>query len=398
MSEVRGRGAGPTAAGTTTPPATATPPGPTPGADAIAPTTFAEATTLRVGGPIGTLVDAGSEAEIVDAVRAADADGTPLLVLGGGSNLLVGDAGFDGIVVRDTRRELDVDSVQGCGGGQFTAPAGAVWDDVVARAVADGASGLEALSGIPGSTGATPVQNVGAYGQEVAGVLSHVRAWDRLAGRPRTLALMDLGLGYRTSVLKRSLTDTGAGGGRTWGPTGRWVVLSVSFQTPASVMSAPVRYAELARTLGVEIGQRAPSTDVRAAVLELRRGKGMVLEADDHDTWSAGSFFTNPILPPDRAAELPQAAPRFDAPAPDGSGATWVKTSAAWLIDHAGFHKGHGMPGPAAISSRHALALTNRGGARASDVVALAREVRDGVRAAYGVELVPEPVLLGVEL
>lgn len=375
-----------------------TAPGSNPGSDTAAPTTFAEATTLRVGGPIGTLVDAGSEAEIVDAVRTADEEGRPLLVLGGGSNLVVADEGFDGVVVRDTRRELMVESVAGCGGGQFSAPAGAVWDDVVARAVAEGASGFEALSGIPGSTGATPVQNVGAYGQEVSGVISHVRVWDRLAGRPRTLALTELGLGYRTSVLKRSLTDAAAGGGRTWGPTGRWVVIDVAFQSPPTRMSAPVRYAELATRLGVEIGDRAPSSEVREAVLELRRGKGMVLDDADHDTWSAGSFFTNPVLHPDDAARLPEGAPRFDSPAPDGSGETWVKSSAAWLIDHAGFTKGYALPGPAAISTKHALALTNRGGARAADVVALAREVRDGVRATFGVELVPEPVLVGVEL
>lgn len=360
--------------------------------------TLADLTTLRVGGPVGTLVEAESAQEIIDAVRGADDSGTPVLVLGGGSNLLASDEGFDGVVVRDMRRELEVDSVEGCGGGQFTAPAGAVWDDVVARAVADGASGFEALSGIPGSTGATPVQNVGAYGQEVAGVLSHVRVWDRLAGRPRTLALTDLRLGYRTSVLKRSLTDADAGGGRTWGPTGRWVVLDVAFQTPPTIMSAPIRYPELARRLDVEVGARVPSREAREAVLELRSGKGMVLDAADHDTWSAGSFFTNPILSRREAAALPDDAPRFDAPAPDGSGETWVKSSAAWLIDHAGFHKGHAMPGPAAISTKHSLALTNRGGASAADVVALAREVRDGVRAAYGVELVPEPVLLGVEL
>ncbi|MGC5627401.1 UDP-N-acetylmuramate dehydrogenase [Georgenia sp. Z1344] len=367
------------------------------GARTAAPT-LADLTTLRVGGPVGELVEADSADEIVDAVRAADDAGTPVLVLGGGSNLLAADEGFDGVVVRDMRRELEVDSVEGCGGGQFTAPAGAVWDDVVARAVAEGASGFEALSGIPGSTGATPVQNVGAYGQEVAGVLSHVRVWDRLAGRPRTLALTELGLGYRTSVLKRSLSDADAGGGRTWGPTGRWVVLDVAFQTPPTIMSAPIRYPELARRLDVEVGARVRSSEAREAVLELRRGKGMVLDDADHDTWSAGSFFTNPILPPAQAANLPDDAPRFDAPAPDGSGETWVKSSAAWLIDQSGFHKGHAMPGPAAISTRHSLALTNRGGARAVDLVALAREVRDGVAAAFGVELVPEPVLLGVEL
>jgi UDP-N-acetylmuramate dehydrogenase len=365
---------------------------------AAAAPTLAECTSLRVGGPIGTLVDAGSAEEIVDVVREADAAGTEVLVLGGGSNILASDAGFDGIVVRDSRREIAIENSEGCGGAQFVAPAGAVWDDVVVRAVAEGFSGFEALSGIPGSTGATPVQNVGAYGQEVSGVLSHVRVWDRATNRPRTLALADLRLGYRTSTLKRSYSDPADGGGRTWGPTGRYVVLDVHFQTDATTMSAPIRYAELARSLGVEIGARVESAEVREAVLDLRRGKGMVLDDADHDTWSAGSFFTNPVLPPAQAAGLPGDAPRFDAPAPDGSGETWVKSSAAWLIAHAGFGPGYRMPGPAAISTKHSLALTNRGGASAADLVDLARTVRDGVEATYGVVLVPEPVLLGVEI
>ncbi|MCM3660861.1 UDP-N-acetylmuramate dehydrogenase [Georgenia satyanarayanai] len=369
--------------------------------------TLAELTTFRVGGPVARLVEASTEAEFVAAVREADEQGTTLLVLGGGSNLLASDDGFDGVVVRDARRGIRTESQYACAGVSITVPAGHPWDDVVATAVAEGWRGVEALSGIPGSTGATPVQNVGAYGQEVAETLETVRVYDRLEQRTRTLVVSELGLGYRTSVLKRSLTDTRAGGGRTWGPTGRYVVLEVGFQLALGSTSAPVRYAELARALGVELGARAPAAEVRQAVRELRRGKGMVLDDADPDTWSAGSFFTNPVLTVEQAdALLPPDAPRF--PVEDRSrpafGATQptvpglVKTSAAWLISRSGVERGQGDPRRAAVSSKHVLALTNRGGASAADVVELARTVRDTVRARFGVELVPEPVLLGVSL
>ncbi|WP_405002713.1 UDP-N-acetylmuramate dehydrogenase [Georgenia ruanii] len=370
--------------------------------------TLAELTTLRVGGPVAGYVEASTEAELVEAVRGADDAGTPVLVLGGGSNLLAADAGFDGVVVRDARRGLAGQSDSSCAGANLTVPAGQPWDEVVATAVAEGWMGVEALSGIPGSTGATPVQNVGAYGQEVAETLSSVRVYDRLERRTRMLAVGELGLGYRTSVLKRSLTDATAGGGRTWGPTPRFVVLEVSFQMRLATLSAPVRYPELARRLGVDVGARVPAAEVREAVLALRRSKGMVLDATDHDTWSAGSFFTNPILTVAEAdAQLPAEAPRYPvtdhtrigqigaaAPTVDGL----VKTSAAWLISHGGFDKGFGLGAPATLSTKHALALTNRGGATAADLVGLARAVRDGVREAFGITLVPEPVLLGVGL
>jgi UDP-N-acetylmuramate dehydrogenase len=331
-----------------------------------------------------------------------------VLVLGGGSNVLAADAGFDGVVVRDARRGLDGEGDDACAGASLTVPAGQPWDEVVATAVSEGWMGVEALSGIPGSTGATPVQNVGAYGQEVAETLSSVRVYDRLERRTRMLAVGELGLGYRTSVLKRSLHDAAAGGGRTWGPTPRHVVLEVTFQLRLATLSAPVRYPELARLLEVEVGARVPATRVRDAVLELRRRKGMVLDAADHDTWSAGSFFTNPILSEaDAATGLPADAPRYPvtdhtrirqiggaAPVVEGV----VKTSAAWLISHAGFDKGYSLGAPASLSTKHSLALTNRGGATAADLLALARSVRDGVRDTYGVELVPEPVLVGVVL
>jgi len=327
-------------------------------------------------------VVAGSSTELVDAVRGADAAGTPVLLIGGGSNLLIGDSGFDGLVVQVASRGITRKSVDYCGGAEVTVAAGEPWDGFVAEAVDSGWIGIEALSGIPGSTGATPVQNVGAYGQEVAGSVASVRTWDRADNRIRTLAAAECEFGYRDSLFKRERFRAGP----------RYVVLEVSFQLVVADRSEPVKYAELARTLGVAIGDRVPLADVRAAVLGLRRGKGMVLDPADHDTWSAGSFFTNPLLSVEDAARLPADAPRW--PSPDGR----VKTSAAWLIDHAGYAKGYGLPGPASLSTKHTLALTNRGTATAADLLTLARQVRDGVRSAFGVELVPEPELVNCAL
>lgn len=355
-------------------------------------TSLADLTTLRVGGPVRTYRETTSEAELLAVVTEADDAGTPLLVLGGGSNVLASDEPFDGVVVRDVRRGLEIRESSACGGADIVVPAGEVWDDLVARAVAEGWSGIEALSGIPGSVGATPVQNVGAYGQEVGDVLAFARTWDRRTRRIRTFARSELELGYRTSLLKRSFSDDGEG--RAWGPSPRYVVLEVGLQLPLATRSAPVRYAELARTLGAEVGERVPSALVRETVLGLRAGKGMVLDAADHDTWSAGSFFTNPLLTPEQSAALPQDAPRF----PMGDAAGTVKSSAAWLISRAGFERGHGLPGPASLSTKHSLALTNRGAASAQDVVALAREVRAGVSSAFGVVLEPEPVLVGLTI
>lgn len=352
-----------------------------PGVGRVGPA-LAGLTTLRVGGPARTLVTATTTDAVIDAVRTRDAAGEPVLVLGGGSNLLVADAGFDGTVVHVATRGQDVDAADRCGGVALRVAAGEPWDDVVATAVGNGWAGVEALSGIPGSAGATPVQNVGAYGQEVAETIATVRTWDRQENRIRTLAGPDCEFGYRTSLFKEERYRGGP----------RYVVLEVTFQLVVADVSGPVRYAELARVLGVAAGDRAPLPAVRDAVLGLRRGKGMVLDVADHDTWSAGSFFTNPVLDADAAQRLPASAPRW--PMPDGR----VKTSAAWLIEHAGFGRGHGLPGPASLSTKHTLALTNRGAATASDLLALAREVRDGVRTAFGVTLVPEPVLVGCSL
>jgi UDP-N-acetylmuramate dehydrogenase len=343
-------------------------------------------TTLRLGGPGRSWVRATTEAELVTAVADADAAGTPVLVLAGGSNLVVADDGFDGLVVQVATTGVhaepdDVDAGPQCGGVEVRVAAGEDWDALVARAVARGWSGIEALSGIPGAVGSTPIQNVGAYGQDVSQTISRVRTWDRVERTQRTFAAGDCGFGYRHSRFKAD--------------PGRYLVLEVTFQLRVGALAAPVEYAELARHLGVEVGERAPLADVRDAVLALRAGKGMVLDPGDHDTWSAGSFFTNPFLTPEQAAALPDAAPRWEQP--DGT----VKSSAAWLIEHAGFGKGYVSASAGervALSTKHTLALTNRGGATTEELLALAREVRDGVEARFGVRLVNEPVTVGCSL
>ncbi len=348
---------------------------------------LAEHTTLRLGGPAADYVRCTDTDQLIATVAEADADGVPVLLLGGGSNLVVADEGFDGLVVDIATSGIEADPSTGsgaaeCGGALVTVAAGESWDDLVARAVAEGWVGIEALSGIPGRVGATPIQNVGAYGQEVADTIARVRTWDRRDRVVRTYAAADCGFGYRTSRFKAD--------------PARHVVLSVTFQLRFGDLGAPVQYAELARALGVEVGQRAPSKDVRAAVLALRGGKGMVLDDDDPDTWSAGSFFTNPVVEPGR---VPEGAPSWAQPDPStGSGqAVLAKTSAAWLIEHAGFSKGY-LRGRVGLSTKHSLALTNRGGATTEELLALAAEVRDGVQEKFGIELVNEPVLVGCRL
>ncbi|HEY0816458.1 MAG TPA: UDP-N-acetylmuramate dehydrogenase [Pseudonocardia sp.] len=327
---------------------------------------LAPLTTLRLGGPARRLIEAQSADAVVTALREAV---EPALVVGGGSNLVIADEGWPGLAVRIASRGRSVER-RPDGSVLLTVEAGEDWDEVVAATVAEGLGGLECLSGIPGCTGATPVQNVGAYGVDIADVLVDVDLYDRTRDVVRRVAAADLGLAYRTSTLK----------GRSDA-----VVLRVRMRLSGDGRSAPIRYAELAAALGVAVGERVPAAVAREAVLALRRAKGMVVDPADHDTWSVGSFFTNPVLP-----LAPPDAPTW--PAQDGL----VKVSAAWLIERAGFRRGHQGPGGrVALSGRHVLALTNRGGATTADLLALAAEVRDGVRARFGVTLTAEPVLVG---
>jgi UDP-N-acetylmuramate dehydrogenase len=334
---------------------------------------LAPLTTLRIGPIARRLITCDTTDKVVAVLRALPR-GDQVLVLAGGSNVVLADHLTELTVVLLANTEITV------AGHLIRAEAGAIWDDVVVTSLASGLGGLECLSGIPGSTGATPVQNVGAYGAEVADTISRVRLLDRRSGEDRWVAPGQLGFGYRHSVLKNS---------------DHAVVLEVEFALDASGRSAPLRYGELSRALGVEPGSRADPTRVREAVLALRAGKGMVLDEADHDTWSVGSFFTNPVVPPSELARL-QAdhgeVPNY--PAPDG-----VKLAAGWLVEHAGY--GKGFPGdgtPATLSTKHALAVTNRGGATTEDVLRLARTVREGVRARFGIELTPEPCLFGCAL
>jgi UDP-N-acetylmuramate dehydrogenase len=335
---------------------------------------LAPLTTLRLGGPARRLVEAPSADAVVTALREAD---EPVLVMGGGSNLVIADDGWPGVVVRVGSRGRSVER-RPDGSVLLSVEAGEDWDEVVAATVDDGLGGLECLSGIPGSTGATPVQNVGAYGVEIADLLVDVDLYHRHTGEVRPhVPAAELGLGYRASVLKHR-DDA--------------VVLRVRFRLRPDGTSAPIRYPELARVLGVTPGATVPAPAARAAVLDLRRGKGMVLDAADHDTWSVGSFFTNPIVP---AADVPDVPglPRWPADHDR------VKLPAAWLIENAGFGRGYPAPGGrVALSGKHVLALSNRGGGTAADVLRLAGEVRDGVRSRFGVSLAPEPVLVGCAL
>jgi UDP-N-acetylmuramate dehydrogenase len=317
---------------------------------------LAELTTLRLGGPAGRLVEARTEAEVVEGARDA------ALILAGGSNVVVADEGVPGTVLRIATRGIDRD------GDLLTVAAGEDWDSLVAACVADGLQGFECLSGIPGSVGATPIQNVGAYGQEVAETVVSVRVLDRETGEVVDMPAADCGFVYRGSVFKYR---------------DRRVVLSVTFRMRRSPVSGPMRYAELARALAVPVGGSAPLAEVREAVMRLRRAKGMVIDPSDPDSVSAGSFFTNPIL--DAA---PDGAPAW--PEPDGR----IKTSAAWLIERSGFGRGYGN-GRVGISSKHTLALVNRGGATTAELMALAREIATGVQDRFGILLHPEPVLVG---
>ena len=337
---------------------------------------LAPLTTLRIGPVARRLITCTSTEQVVGALRATDAGSSPacgrVLVLAGGSNVVLADDLADLTVVLLANTEISVE------GNIVRAEAGAVWDDVVVTSLAYGLGGLECLSGIPGSAGATPVQNVGAYGADVADTIRRVRLLDRRTGEDRWVSPDVLQFGYRTSILRHSQAA---------------VVLEVEFALDADGRSAPLRYGELAAALDAEPGSRADPARVREAVLSLRAGKGMVLDEADHDTWSVGSFFTNPVVSP---AEYERLKERVDRPVPSYPAPDGVKLAAGWLVERAGFGKGYpGDGAPARLSTKHALALTNRGNATTADVIALARTVRDGVRTTFGIELTPEPILIG---
>ena len=334
-------------------------------------------TTLHVGGPAARYERVTTESQLRDAALSAWSDGDEWLVLGGGSNVVVADQGFEGSVIHVAT--TGIDRLEDAGGRvRLRVQAGESWDGLVAHAVAHGWSGIEALSGVPGSAGAAPIQNIGAYGQELSGSLVAIQFLDYLTGEVERVSADDLELGYRTSALKR---------GR------QGVVLSIDLELADSPVGT-VRYEQLAGALGVEVGARVPIADIRSQVLSLRASKGMVLDPADPDTVSCGSFFTNPIVSERFAHGLPPETPRWLQ-----GDDTSVKLSAAWLIEQAGIGRGFALPGSrAAISSKHTLAITNRGGASAEQVAELSRYVRAQVANRFGVELQPEPIAVGVAL
>ena len=398
-------------------------------------TNFADLTTIAVGGPIASFIEPTSRVGVIEAVEDADAKGLPLCVIGGGSNMLVADTPFNGIVVRDARHAISV--------LDEAAPAekrrknracqrrSRLQIGMISSTTASGLGleGVEGLSGIPGTVGASVVQNIGAYGQEVASSVESVEVWDRKDKQTKELTNQELHFGYRMSALKASMYSAPATPVADFFPTPRYVVLSVTFALHHSETGV-VGYGQLAKALGVEVGDRMATADIRNAVLKVRASKGMLEDSHrylteamrgtkkselvaiahdaqrtqtgndepDYNRHSCGSFFMNPILTKEQAAKLPEDAPRFDATLPDGT--PGVKTSAAWLIDHAGFHKGYKTSGNAAagLSTMHTLALTNRGGATAADIAELAKTVQDGVERAFGIRLVPEPVVIGMSL
>ena len=333
-------------------------------------------TTLKVGGPAQKIVHAHTEDELVEFVKAADKAGEQVLILGGGSNLLISDAGFAGTVIRVESKgnALDYDA---CSGGMIEVSAGEDWDKFVALTIEKGFADLESLSGIPGTIGGAPIQNIGAYGHEVSETIARVKAYDRTKGEISTFTNEQCRFSYRNSVFKAE--------------AGRYVILNVAFQLRKGEQSLPITYAELAKFLSINIGDRAPVVEVRKAVLQLRGRKGMLIDAGDVNSNSAGSFFVNPILNKEIADKLPADAPRW--PQTDGR----VKTSAAWLMEHAGVSKGEKLAG-AQISSKHVLALTNSGDATAGDIVELAKMARAKVFEKFGVKLEAEVQLVGLDL
>lgn len=337
-------------------------------------TELSKYTSFRVGGPASKIVQVSTEAQIIAAIEAAG--DSPILIMGGGTNVLISDQGFDGTVIRISNNSVQAE-VDACSGATLTIGAGEDWDTFVQTTIDRGFAGLETLSGIPGTVGAAPIQNIGAYGHEVAEFITRVRTYDRQEKALKTFTNSECQFSYRNSYFKAH--------------PGRYVVIEVQFQIRRGEFSDPITYLELAKKLGVEPGDKAPVAATRAAVLELRESKGMILKPDDHDSWSAGSFFTNPIISQQAADQLPNAAPKW--PLTDGR----VKVSAAWLIENAGIHKGDEVGG-ARISTKHVLALSNSGNATASDIAELAKRARNQVKEVFGITLEAEVNLIGVEI
>ena len=334
---------------------------------------LAKFTTLGVGGPAAKIILAKTEDELISAVKAADNSGEPLLIIGGGSNVLISDNGFAGTVIKveTSGNSFEIDA---CSGGTLTVSAGTDWDEFVAFTIEKGLANLESLSGIPGTVGGSPIQNIGAYGHEVSEVIARVRTFDRKQQEVKTFTASQCGFGYRNSIFKTEAN--------------RYVILDVTFQLRLGEESLPIGYVELAKELGVEIGARVAITKVRDAVLKLRSAKGMLI---GEGIKSAGSFFMNPILDKQIADELPSDAPRWQMS--DGR----VKTSAAWLMEHAGVSKGDQIAG-AQISPKHVLALSNAGDATAKDLIALAKSAQEKVLGKFGITLQAEVQLVGLSL
>jgi UDP-N-acetylmuramate dehydrogenase len=337
-------------------------------------TTLNKYTSLRVGGPAKSIINVSTEAEIIAAIEGAG--DSSVLIIGGGSNVLISDSGFEGTVIHIANNQAESE-VDACSGATLTIGAGENWDEFVATTISRGFAGLETLSGIPGTVGAAPIQNIGAYGHEVSEFITRVRTYDRENKAIKTFTNAECEFEYRNSHFKKN--------------PGRYIVLSVQFQIRRGEVSTPITYAELAKKLGIAVGEKAPVVDTRKAVMELRASKGMLLNPDDKDSWSAGSFFTNPIVSSEIASALPESAPKW--PMADGR----VKTSAAWLIENSGIDKGQSHGG-ARISTKHVLALTNAGNATAEELIQLAREVRASVETKFGITLDPEVNLIGLSL
>ena len=337
-------------------------------------TELSKYTSFRVGGPATKIVQVSTEAEIIAAIE--EAGDSPILIMGAGTNVLIADKGFEGTVIRISNNSVQAE-VDACSGATLTIGAGEDWDAFVQTTIDRGFAGLETLSGIPGTVGAAPIQNIGAYGHEVSEFITRVRTYDRQEKALKTFTNSECEFSYRNSYFKAH--------------PGRYVVIEVQFQIRRGEFSDPITYVELSKKLGIEPGEKAPVVATRAAVLELRASKGMLLKNDDHDSWSAGSFFTNPIISQQAADLLPNAAPKW--PLNDGR----VKVSAAWLIENSGIHKGDELGG-ARISTKHVLALSNSGNATAADIAELAKRARNHVKEVFGITLEAEVNLIGVEI